>query len=36
MKSSLKMGREAGFAAVCSLIFNYIAIDVKTCMPKHL
>ncbi|HEZ0673490.1 TPA: hypothetical protein WIJ98_001719, partial [Neisseria meningitidis] len=29
MKSSLKMGRKAGFAAGCSLIFNYIAIDMK-------
>ncbi|WP_308185314.1 hypothetical protein [Neisseria polysaccharea] len=36
MKSSMKMGRKAGFAAECSLIFNYIAIDMKSCMPKHL
>ena len=41
------MGRKAGFAAECGLIFNYIAaecglifnyiaIDMKSCMPKHL
>lgn len=30
------MGRKAGFAAECSLISNYIAIDMKSCMPKHL
>lgn len=24
------MGRKAGFAAGCSLIFNYIAIDMKS------
>lgn len=30
------MGSKAEFAAECSLIFNYIAIDMKSCMPKHL
>ncbi|WP_301669559.1 hypothetical protein [Neisseria benedictiae] len=36
MKSSMKMGRKAGFTAERSLIFTHIATNVKSCMPKHL